>query len=656
MPQSLDQIIPSLQAFGVGVYWVLLFAAMGEAVIFVGIVLPGSLMVIAGGFLVRAGTIDFFDLAWFAGIGAIIGAEISFRLGRLGAAGLEGKSAIRGTAYMARAKSLLGRYGGFAMVVARFLGPVSAFVPVGCALAGMPRRKFIIWNVASAVPYALILPAIGYFMGDLLAMIGPLTGRVLLVLLLMSLTFGLLWFLANRIRRNLPNLLAAGQRLHDVIAQSDVVQALAMRFPRMSDFIAHRFDTTRFSGLTATLLGAAGLYVASVYFDSVMDFIQADTIVAVDRRVAALLFALRDPMLISVFSYVTAFGDATVISVLLAGSVAAFVLRRQWAAALGMVVAVAGNVATVALLKSLFSRPRPTFAYYAETSGSFPSGHAAISVAFYGILAFTLWRQRLLDPILALFLFLLLAFAVSLSRVYLVVHYLSDVANGALVGAMWVLIAIAVSEWWRSRSPASPATADRVVLPALAVVASVLFAGYSVATYSHPLADRQAPEISVVSNPDAIPGLIPMTTQTLMGAEGAAISLIFLTPTMDGVAARMTGAGWTNAPVPGLSAAIRGALDDDAPDEPLTPGASVFWNSQPVAVVLTTPIIAGSSDLAILRLWRSSLQSTDGTAVVVGSLQIPGTADLRQIIGMVQVDAGVAVQLDPVPVMIDLRQ
>ena len=112
----------------------------------------------------------------------------------------------------------------------------------------------------------------------------------------------------------------------------------------------------------------------------------------------------------------------------------------------------------------------------------------------------------------------------------------------------------------------------------------------------------------------------------------------------------------SNAPVPGLSAAIRGALDDDAPDEPLTPGASVFWNSQPVAVVLTTPIIAGSSDLAILRLWRSSLQSTDGTAVVVGSLQIPGTADLRQIIGMVQVDAGVAVQLDPVPVMIDLRQ
>ena len=172
MQQTLDQLLPSLQAFGVGAYWVLMLAAFAEGVIFVGIIVPGSLVVVAGGLLVRAGTIDFFELAWFVAAGAIIGAEISFRLGRAGASGLEGRSQVRGAIYVTRAKDMLARYGGFGMVIARFIGPIAAFVPFASAMADMPHRKFTFWNIVSAVPYALILPAFGYFLGDILAWLG----------------------------------------------------------------------------------------------------------------------------------------------------------------------------------------------------------------------------------------------------------------------------------------------------------------------------------------------------------------------------------------------------------------------------------------------------------------------------------------------------
>ncbi len=651
MPHSLDQLIPSLQSFGVGAYWVLMLAAMAEAIIFVGIIVPGSLMVIAGGLLVRTGTIDFFDLAWFVAAGAIIGAEASYRLGRLGAAGLSGKSQVRGAAHVERAKYLLSRYGGFGMVVARFLGPVSAFVPFSGAIAGMPRRKFIFWNVISAVPYALILPAIGYFMGDLLAFMGPQTGRVLLLGLLGLLLFAVIWFLANRIRRNIPVLIAVVARARTVLAQSAWAKKFTARWPKLSQSIAHRFDVDRVSGLTATVLGVMFIYVAAIYLDSVTDFVQADTITQIDQHVAALLFALRDPAAIKVFAYITALGDATVIATLLFGASIAFVLSRQWVAAIGILIAVSGNVTTVALLKSFFARPRPAFAYFAETSGSFPSGHAAISVAFYGMLAFTLWRQKLADPVVALFATLIIVFSISLSRVYLGEHYLSDVMNGALVGAMWLLIGIAATEWLRTRPKAKPTRAAGRLLPILAVLLSVAFAGYSVATYAQPRAQTVSDQRVTVASADKIADLIPLQTQTLMGGEDAPISFIFIDKSMDALTAKLISAGWADLPTPGLSAAIRSAFEGVTLDEPLTADAPIFWNNRPVAAVLHKTIGPVAADDPILRLWPTTFQLPDGSLAIVGSVQSP---DLTGTISAVGTDLGFALQSQVSPRVLTL--
>lgn len=645
MPHSLDQLIPSLQAFGVGAYWVLMLAAMAEAVIFVGIVVPGSVMVIAGGLLVRAGTIDFFDLAWFVAAGAIVGAEASYRLGRLGAAGLSGKPLVRGTAYVEKARDMLSRYGGFGMVVARFLGPVSAFVPFSWAMAEMPRRKFILWNIASAVPYALILPAIGYFMGDLLAFMGPQTGRVLLLGLLGLLIFAGIWFLANRIRRNIPVLIAVFARAQTVLAQSAWAKRFAARWPKLSRHIAHRFDVDRVSGLTATVLGVMFVYVTAIYMDSVTDFVRADTITQIDQHVAALLFALRDPIAIKVFTYITALGDATVIATLLIGATFAFLVSRQWVAAVGIIIAVFGNVTTVALLKSFFARPRPVFAYFAETSGSFPSGHAAISVAFYGMLAFTLWRQKLIDPVLALFASLIIAFSISLSRVYLGEHYLSDVMNGALVGAMWLLIAIATTEVLRTRSKAKAPQASGQLLPILAVFLSVTFAGYTVATYAQPRAQAVSEQRVTVPNADKIAALIPLQTQTLMGGDDATISFIFVDQSLDALTVRLVKAGWELLPTPGLADAIKSAFEGETLDEPLTAGASIFWNGQPVASVMRKAKGPTAADL-ILRLWPTSIQMPDGRFAVVGSVQ---SLDLTGAIAAVQTDLGNVPQSQATP-------
>lgn len=98
-------------------------------------------------------------------------------------------------------------------------------------------------------------------------------------------------------------------------------------------------------------------------------------------------------------------------------------------------------------LKLLFARPRPSiFMLVNENTFSFPSGHALISTAFYGILAYLCYKEidnkywKYISPILLV----ALSIAISFSRLYLGVHYLTDVMTGILIGVIIILIEIKV--------------------------------------------------------------------------------------------------------------------------------------------------------------------------------------------------------------------
>jgi membrane-associated phospholipid phosphatase len=108
------------------------------------------------------------------------------------------------------------------------------------------------------------------------------------------------------------------------------------------------------------------------------------------------------------------------------------------------IIALIGTEITVELLKILIRRPRPIGASFLETSYSFPSGHAAISVALYGFIAFLLWKRSKsqLKRGMILAVALLLMLFIGFSRVYLGVHFPTDVLGGYMVGAAWLWVAI----------------------------------------------------------------------------------------------------------------------------------------------------------------------------------------------------------------------
>jgi membrane-associated phospholipid phosphatase len=123
--------------------------------------------------------------------------------------------------------------------------------------------------------------------------------------------------------------------------------------------------------------------------------------------------------------------------------VAAFLAwRRRWLFLGSWLAAVAGSAVLNQLLKGLFERPRPYFEHplLVETSYSFPSGHAMESFVVYGMLAYFAvlalrsWKAR----VGVVFGAALLVVLIGLSRMYLGVHYFSDVLAGYAAGGVWL--------------------------------------------------------------------------------------------------------------------------------------------------------------------------------------------------------------------------
>ena len=165
---------------------------------------------------------------------------------------------------------------------------------------------------------------------------------------------------------------------------------------------------------------------------------------------------------------------------------------------------VTGSETFTALGKLAFHRPRPQTAVYAVNSFSFPSGHATIAVAFYGFVGYLLmrfvknWNKRAI----IFFLTILVIMAIGLSRLYLGEHYLSDVMSGYLVGIMWLIIVIALSEWLgyqeKSEKSGSPVRGARPISGVLVCIALLFYVLFSL-NYNPQLASGPLKNVFSVS-------------------------------------------------------------------------------------------------------------------------------------------------------------
>lgn len=214
--------------------------------------------------------------------------------------------------------------------------------------------------------------------------------------------------------------------------------------------------------LTGRLLAAlVSCLVLAAIFGYVAYSIGSGGIVRFDTAVIDAVQGLEAPALTAVMKVFTTIGSTKAVIVISVLTLGILLYYRQKAQAVLFFIVIGGTAALNTVLKLSFQRARPDTNRLIEISGySFPSGHTMMAVSLYAILAYILWRNirhtgRMMCVLFAAFMITM----ICISRIYLGVHYPSDVAGGLCASSLWVIAATVVYARYmdRRRSGRTPA-------------------------------------------------------------------------------------------------------------------------------------------------------------------------------------------------------
>lgn len=242
------------------------------------------------------------------------------------------------------------------------------------------------------------------------------------------------------------------RRLRD----SSLMQTVRKRCPQIWAFVTARFSPDEYLGLHLTIGSALSVAALWLFADITEDVIHHDPLTQFDVAVLDSLHRHNTILESKILEAISFLGSAAFLVVL--GVAVAMVLARsrQWVLLAIWAVALGGAGLLDELLKVAVRRPRPAYAsaFLTSRSFSFPSGHAMAALVAYGMIAYLLvrfWaRQRSTQIVLFLSAFVL-ALAIGVSRLYLGVHYFSDVIGGYAAGAVWLATCITGVELERVR-------------------------------------------------------------------------------------------------------------------------------------------------------------------------------------------------------------
>ncbi len=227
-------------------------------------------------------------------------------------------------------------------------------------------------------------------------------------------------------------------------------------YPGPYAVLTARFAPKSFTGLPLTLMCLAALYAAALLGGLIGDLRETEGLVRLDQGVNAFFGPYRTPWLVAAFVWVTALGAGPAITGMVA--VASALLWSQGRARLlvPLWITFLGAQGTTWAGKYVIGRTRPAFldAVTAATP-SFPSGHATASTALIGFLAYVAARglPRARQRFEVAFWSAAVIGLICFSRIFLSLHYLTDVAAGVLVGSFWLMVGFTVAELGRQAPP-----------------------------------------------------------------------------------------------------------------------------------------------------------------------------------------------------------
>ena len=446
LPNLEELLLHIGNTLGQWTYLLVAVLAFLETGAFVGLLAPGETAMILGGVVAGQGEISVITLIALVWVAATLGDAVSFWLGRrLGREFLvrHGPKFRITPEVLERVEGFFDQHGGKAILLGRFVGIVRAVAPFLAGTGRMSFKRFLPYDILGAGLWATTFILLGYVFWQSLGTVldyakkGAL-GLGITITVIVGLVVAVRW-------------LSREENRHELAQRMDrAVDRPGLRFLRPAVRWVQgplRFFIARLTpgelGLELTTLLAIAAVGSFAYFGYWLAVAERGY-GALDLTVNTWAVDLYNGTAAAVAEVVTVLGAPALMWPLVGVVTILLLVRRHWVEGAVLGAGMLLTIGFVRLGKSVLERPRPADALIDAGGYSFPSGHAAYAVAWVALAVIAL---RLVPSLKGRWWLVAAAIAVAVlvavTRVYLRVHWLSDVLAGAGVAAMsFSLVAI----------------------------------------------------------------------------------------------------------------------------------------------------------------------------------------------------------------------
>ncbi len=405
--------------------------AMGEALLVLGLFVPSTAVLVGAGALVGSGKLHFWPVMIATVSGCIIGDQISYWAGRFFGDKLRVLWPLKNYPHLlAKGEDFVREHGGKSIALGRFVPGVKAVVPGIAGMFGMNQAYFLAVNVSSGIVWAAMHLFPGILLGQALAVAGELSGRLLIVLLVLLVVLGIAGWLIRLVAASLTPYRKALQGRLAAMARAQGSKPMR----RLSRLIAPENPNS----ILLVMVFVIAIVAVLALTDLVSGLVVRHAVGNIDRSLFNMFSELRNAPGDEIFVRITMLGDDLVIFFTALAISAWLASNRAWRAAGATLAVVVAAKVILILTSTVFSTP---VVNAAPDAFVFPSPHALMSGTLFGAMAalsargLSRWAQALVVAVS-----FMLMIAISFSRIYLGVSWLSDVMGGVLIAAILVTI------------------------------------------------------------------------------------------------------------------------------------------------------------------------------------------------------------------------